>query len=84
METPPNTTEHGVLPCEHLVHAEEQLRELLHVINDHLRSYDPDEAAYGTLLSVAHHINEGLHELSYVLDRAEESDAQALGTEVGH
>lgn len=84
METALNKAEQGLVACEHLVHAEEQLRELLHVIHDHLASYDPDEDAYGTLLSVAHHVNEGLRELGYALDQAERSDPQGMGSEVGH
>ena len=70
--------------CEHLVQAEEQMRETLRMINDHLKLYDPDEDAYGSLLSVAHHVNEGLRELGYLLDQAEESGAQGLAKEVGH
>ena len=52
-----NETEEAMASCEHLVHAEEQMRDLLCVINDHLKLYDPDEDTYGSLLSVAHHIN---------------------------
>lgn len=84
MESAPNKAEQGLVACEHLVHAEERLRELLHVIHDHLTSYDPDEDAYGTLLSVAHHINEALRELGYALDQAEGPDPQGMGSEVGH
>ena len=70
--------------CEHLVHAEEQMRDLLHVVNDHLKLYDPDEDAYSSLLSVAHHVNEGLRELGYLLDQAEESGTRGLVKEIGH
>ncbi len=70
--------------CEHLTHAEEQMRDLLRIINDHLRSYEPEEDAYGSLLSVAHHLNEGLRELIYLLDQTDESGVQSSVKEVGH
>ncbi len=73
-----------MVPCEHLIHAEERMRELLCVINDHLKLYDPDEAPYGSLLSVAHHMNEGLRELGYLLDQAEGNGSQGVVKEVGH
>ena len=71
-------------PCEHLIHAEERMRELLCVINDHLKLYDPDEDPYGSLLSVAYHMNEGLRELGYLLDQAEEQTSSGPVKEVGH
>ena len=70
-------------PCEHLIHAEEQMRELLCVINDHLKLYDPDEDTYSSLLSVAYHMNEGLRELGYLLDQAEENGSSGVVKEVG-
>ena len=70
--------------CDHLCNAEEQMRDLLGVINDHLKLHDTDEEAYGSLLTVAYHINEGLRELSYLLDQAEDSDGETLQKEVGH
>ena len=77
-------TEEAMASCEHLVHAEEQMRDLLCVINDHLKLYDPDEDTYGSLLSVAHHMNEGLRELGYLLDQAEENGSSGVVKEVGH
>ena len=70
--------------CEHLTHAEEQMRDLLRIINDHLRSSEPEEDAYGSLLSIAHHLNEGLRELTYLLDQTDESGVQGFVKEVGH
>ena len=84
MATLLNETGEALAPCEHLIHAEEQMRELLCVINDHLKLYDPDEEAYGSLLSVAYHMNEGLRELGYLLDQAEEPSSPGLAKEVGH
>ncbi|MCE2484715.1 MAG: hypothetical protein J4F42_04335 [Desulfurellaceae bacterium] len=69
--------------CEHLWSAEEQMRDLLRMINDHLKQYDPDEDAYGSLLAVAHHVNEAFRELSYLLDQAEEAE-EPFEKEVGH
>jgi hypothetical protein len=73
-----------VASCDHLCNAEEQLRELLGIVNDHLKLHDTDEEAYGSLLAVAYHINEALHELGYLLDQAEEGDAATPTKEVGH
>lgn len=84
MATLLNETGEALAPCEHLIHAEEQMRELLCVINDHLKLYDPDEEAYGSLLSVAYHMNEGLRELGYLLDQAGEPSSPGLAKEVGH
>ena len=70
--------------CDHLCNTEEQLRDLLGVINDHLKLHDTDEEAYSSLLAVAFHINEALHELSYLLDQAEEVDVENPQKEVGH
>ena len=84
MATLLNETEEAMAPCEHLIHAEEQMRELLCVINDHLKLYDPDEDTYGSLLSVAYHMNEGLRELGYLLDQAEETSSSGIVKEVGH
>ena len=84
MGTLRNETEEAMASCEHLVHAEEQMRDLLGVINEHLKLYDPNENTYGSLLSVAHHVNEGLRELGYLLDQAEEAGSQGLVEEVGH
>ena len=69
--------------CEHLWSAEEQMRDLLRMLNEHLKQYDPDEDAYGSLLAVAHHINEASRELSYLLDQAEEAE-EPFEKEVGH
>ena len=79
-----NVTEDRLASCEHLTQAEEQMRDLLHVINDHLRLYEPEEDAYGSLLSVAHHLNEGLRELIYLLDQTDEAGVQGFVKEVGH
>lgn len=70
--------------CDHLCNAEEQLRDLLAVVNDHLKLHDTDEDAYSSLLAVAFHISEALHELSYLLDQAEDADAENPQKEVGH
>jgi hypothetical protein len=70
--------------CDHLCNAEEQLRELLAVVNDHLKLHDTDEDAYGSLLAVAYHINEALHELGYLLDQAEEAELENPQKEIGH
>lgn len=70
--------------CEHLCTTEEQLRDVLTVINDHLKLYNTDEEAYGSLLAVAFHVNEALHELSYLLDQAEEAEIDPPHKEVGH
>ena len=48
--------------CDHLCSTEEQMRDLLAVVNDHLKLHDTDEEAYGSLLAVAYHLNEALHE----------------------
>jgi len=79
-----DTTEDIMASCDHLCNAEEQLRDLLSVINDHLKLHDTDEDAYSSLLAVAFHVNEALHELSYLLDQAEEVDAENPQKEVGH
>ncbi len=79
-----NAAEDRTASCEHLTQAEEQMRDLLRVINDHLRLYEPEEDAYGSLLSVAHHLNEGLRELTYLLDQTDESGVQGFVKEVGH
>lgn len=70
--------------CDHLCNTEEQLRELLAVVNDHLKLHDTDEDAYSSLLAVAFHVNEALHELSYLLDQAEEAEDAHPQKEVGH
>ena len=70
--------------CDHLCNSEEQLRELLGTINDHLKLHDIDEEVYSSLLAVAFHINEALCELSYLLDQAEEADVENHQKEVGH
>lgn len=70
--------------CDHLCNAEEQLRDLLNIINDHLKLHEVEEEAYGSLLTVAYHINEALRELSYLLDQAEEVDTEAIQKEIGH
>lgn len=70
--------------CDHLCNTEEQLRELLGTINDHLKLHETDEEAYGSLLAVAYHISEALRELSYLLDQAEEADAENHQKEIGH
>jgi hypothetical protein len=70
--------------CDHLCNTEEQLRELLGTINDHLKLHDIDEEAYSSLLAVAFHINEALRELSYLLDQAEEADVENHQKEIGH
>jgi hypothetical protein len=77
-------TEDSMASCDHLCNTEEQLRELLAVVNDHLKLHDPDEEAYSSLLAVAFHMNEALHELSYLLDQAEEVEAENSQKEVGH
>ena len=69
--------------CEHLCTAEEQMRDLLRTVNDHLKLHDPDEEAYSSLLAIAHHVNEALRELSYLLDQAEEVD-ESFEKEIGH
>lgn len=69
--------------CEHLWSAEEQMRDLLRMVNEHLKQYDPDEDAYGSLLAVAHHVNEACRELSYLLNQAEEAE-DPFEKEVGH
>ncbi len=69
--------------CEHLWSAEEQMRDLLRMVNEHLKQYDPDEEAYGSLLAVAHHVHEAFRELSYLIDQAEETD-DPFEKEVGH
>jgi hypothetical protein len=71
-------------PCDHLYDAEEQMRSLLSVINDHLKLHDTDEEAYGSLLAVAYHMNEALRELSFLLDQAEEAVEDSPEEEVGH
>lgn len=70
--------------CDHLCNTEEQLRELLGIINDHLKMHEPDEEAYGSLLAVAFHLNEALHELGYLLDQSEEGEAATPPKEIGH
>jgi hypothetical protein len=77
-------TEGTMASCDHLCNAEEQLRELLAVVNDHLKLHDPDEDAYGSLLAVAYHVNEALHELGYLLDQAEEAELENPPKEIGH
>ena len=47
--------------CDHLCSTEEQMRDLLAVVNDHLKLHDTDEEAYGSLLAVAYRLNESLH-----------------------
>src|SRR5262249_29851669 len=49
----PSGTEDSMASCDHLCNAEEQLRELLGTINDHLKLHETDEEAYGSLLAVA-------------------------------
>ena len=78
------TMEDNMASCDHLCNTEEQLRDLLAVINDHLKLHDPDEEAYSSLLAVAFHVNEALHELSYLLDQAEDAEAEHAQKEVGH
>jgi hypothetical protein len=78
------TTEDIMASCDHLCNAEEQLRDLLAVINDHLKLHDTDEEAYSSLLAVAFHVNEALHELSYLLDQAEDAEAENPQKEIGH
>ena len=68
--------------CEHLTHAEEQMRDLLRVINDHLKLYEPEEDAYGSLLSVAHHLTEGLRE--YPRSAARKGDYRFRKSDPGH
>jgi hypothetical protein len=70
--------------CDHLCNAEEQLRDLLSMINDHLKLHEVEEEAYGSLLTVAYHMNEALRELSYLLDQAEEVDSEMPQKEIGH
>ena len=70
--------------CDHLCNVEEQLRELLGVVNDHLKLHEPEEDAYGSLLAIAFHVNEALHELGYLLDQADEADVVNPPKEVGH
>jgi len=70
--------------CDHLCNSEEQLRELLGTVNDHLKLHEIDEEAYSSLLAVAFHINEALRELSYLLDQAEETDVENHQKEIGH
>jgi hypothetical protein len=77
-------TEDIMASCDHLCNTEEQLRDLLAVVNDHLKLHEPDEEAYGSLLAVAYHINEALHELSYLLDQAEEAEVENPQKEIGH
>jgi hypothetical protein len=60
------------------------MRSLLSVINDHLKLHDTEEEAYGSLLAVAHHINEALRELSFLLDQAEEAGEDNPEEEIGH
>jgi hypothetical protein len=76
--------EDDMASCDHLCNTEEQLRELLAVVNDHLKLHEPDEDAYSSLLAVAFHVNEALHELSYLLDQAEEAEDAHAQKEVGH
>ena len=70
--------------CDHLCTVEEQLRELLAIVNDHLKMHEPDEDVYGSLLAVTFHVNEALHELGYLLDQADGEDALDPTKEVGH
>lgn len=70
--------------CDHLCNAEEQLRDLLSMVNDHLKLHEVEEEAYGSLLTVAYHLNEALRELSYLLDQAEEVENEAPQKEIGH
>jgi len=77
-------TEGIMASCDHLCNAEEQLRELLGTINDHLKLHEVDEDAYGSLLAVAYHVSEALRELSYLLDQAEEAEVENHQKEVGH
>jgi hypothetical protein len=70
--------------CDHLCNAEEQLRDLLSMVNDHLKLHEVEEEAYGSLLTVAFHLNEALRELSYLLDQAEEVENEAAQKEIGH
>jgi hypothetical protein len=79
-----DTMEDSMASCDHLCNTEEQLRDLLAVINDHLKLHEPDEDAYSSLLAVAFHVNEALHELSYLLDQAEDAEAEHAQKEVGH
>ena len=39
--------------CNHLCDAEEQMRGLLSMINEHLKLHDTEEDAYGSLLAAA-------------------------------
>ncbi|MEW6301214.1 MAG: hypothetical protein AB1671_26350 [Thermodesulfobacteriota bacterium] len=70
--------------CDHLCNAEEQLRDLLSMVNDHLKLHEVEEEAYGSLLTVAYHLNEALRELSYLLDQAEEVETETPQKEIGH
>ena len=70
--------------CNHLCDAEEQMRSLLSVINDHLKLHDTEEEAYDYLLAVAYHINEALRELGFLLDQAEEAGEDNPEEEIGH
>lgn len=70
--------------CNHLCDAEEQMRSLLSVINDHLKLHDTEEEAYGSLLAVAYHMSEALRELSFILDQAEEAVEDNPEEEIGH
>ncbi len=70
--------------CNHLCDAEEQMRRLLAMINDHLKVHDPEEEAYDSLLAVAYHMNQALRELSFLLDQAEEAGEGPSEEEVGH
>lgn len=70
--------------CDHLCNAEEQLRDLLSMVNDHLKLHEVEEEAYGSLLTVAYHLHEALRELSYLLDQAEEGESEAPQKEIGH
>jgi hypothetical protein len=70
--------------CEHLYDAEEQMRSLLSMVNDHLKLHDTEEIAYGSLLAVAYHMNEALRELSFLLDQAEGAIEENSEEEIGH
>jgi hypothetical protein len=70
--------------CDHLCDAEEQMRSLLSVLNDHLKLHSTEEEAYGSLLAAAYHMNEALRELSFLLDQAEEAGPDGPEEEIGH
>ena len=70
--------------CDHLCNVEEQLRELLVVVNDHLTLHEPAEGGFGSVWAIAFHGNEAVHALGYLLDQADEADSVNPPKEVGH